>query len=224
MNLNHLEYFEVLAKWQHYGRAAEELNISQPSLSNAIHRLEQELGVYLIEKQGRNVVLTYYGRRYLEYIRRGLTDFREGSRFLEKCSDRERGLIRVGAVSSAGPGHVLPLMRDFLKLYPEVPFEYVDGTSHLLMKELRESRYDMVFCAGNEQDPDFLYLPLWEQRFVAIAAPDHALAACPSVSLAQLGEYPLIRYHPSAAARQVVDGFFHAAGVQQRTCCEVSYG
>ena len=62
MNLNHLQYFRVLAKLEHYTQAAEQLSITQPSLSHAISTLEKELGTYLFEKQGRNVRLTKYGR------------------------------------------------------------------------------------------------------------------------------------------------------------------
>ena len=62
MNLNHLQYFRVLAQSEHYTHAANELNITQPSLSHAIASLEKELGIYLFEKQGRNIKLTKYGR------------------------------------------------------------------------------------------------------------------------------------------------------------------
>lgn len=62
MNLNQLHYFVTLAYMEHYTKAAKELSITQPSLSHAISMLEQELGTYLFEKQGRNVVLTKYGK------------------------------------------------------------------------------------------------------------------------------------------------------------------
>ena len=62
MNLNYLRYFRVLAKMEHYTKAAEELAITQPSLSHAMSTLEKELGTYLFEKDGRNIKLTKYGK------------------------------------------------------------------------------------------------------------------------------------------------------------------
>ena len=65
MNLNQLQYFVTLAHMEHYTRAAEKLSITQPSLIHAISSLENELGTYLFEKKGRNVVLTKYGRLFM---------------------------------------------------------------------------------------------------------------------------------------------------------------
>ncbi|AXU28226.1 UNVERIFIED_CONTAM: LysR family transcriptional regulator [Clostridioides difficile] len=72
MNLNHLHYFRVLAKVEHYTKAATQLFIPQPSLSNAISILEKELDTFLFEKQGRNVCLTKYGRFFLTYVDKAL--------------------------------------------------------------------------------------------------------------------------------------------------------
>lgn len=66
MTLNQLTYFRKIARLEHFSRAAEELNISQPSLSRSMDTLERELGLPLFEKQGRNVVLTKYGRIFFD--------------------------------------------------------------------------------------------------------------------------------------------------------------
>ena len=68
MNLNQLHYFAKLAEVEHYTKAAEELSISQPSLSHAVSALEKEIGTRLFEKQGRGVVLTKYGKIFKEYV------------------------------------------------------------------------------------------------------------------------------------------------------------
>ena len=72
MNLDHLRYFEVLARLQHYGKAAEQLHVSQPSLNYAVSQMEQELGVPLFEKAGRSVRLTRYGRQFLQTVQTAL--------------------------------------------------------------------------------------------------------------------------------------------------------
>ncbi len=74
MNLKHLQYFRVLAKTQHYTKAAAQLYITQPSLSQAIGELEKELNIKLFEKVGRNIKLTKYGQYFLTYVENGLEE------------------------------------------------------------------------------------------------------------------------------------------------------
>ncbi|OYP25177.1 LysR family transcriptional regulator, partial [Lachnotalea glycerini] len=93
MNLNHLYYFVTLAHMEHYTNAANELSITQPSLSHAITSLEQELGTYLSEKQGRNVVLTKYGREFLKYVE-------------ESVGALESGIKKTKLRTSEGSGYI----------------------------------------------------------------------------------------------------------------------
>ena len=84
MNLNQLYYFQTVARLQHFSKAADELHISQPSLSYAMSSLEKELETCLFEKQGRNVVLTKYGKFFLEHVDRSLEELEAGIRQLKK--------------------------------------------------------------------------------------------------------------------------------------------
>ena len=100
MNLNQLIYFASLAQLQHVTRASEKLNIAQPSLSKAIANLEQELGVDLFEKQGRNVVLTRQGKLYLDYVEKALESLEEGRSALQRMQTELDQRIDIGFVSS----------------------------------------------------------------------------------------------------------------------------
>ena len=93
MNYNQLVYFSTLAHIEHYTKAAEILGISQPSLSHAISNLENELGIYLFEKQGRNVRLTRYGKIYLSYVDSALDELEKGNKQMNRFSDIESGTI-----------------------------------------------------------------------------------------------------------------------------------
>lgn len=95
MNLYHLRYFVQLAHTRHYTRAAEQLCITQPSLSHAISQLENELGLPLFEKTGRNTELTRFGEQFLECAERTLSTLDEGVEELKRVS-RGEGLIRLG--------------------------------------------------------------------------------------------------------------------------------
>ena len=84
MNLRQLHYFRTLAKIEHYTQAAAQLSITQPSLSHAITELEKELGVFLFEKQGRNIRLTKYGKIFLTYVDSALCELEKGEKKIKK--------------------------------------------------------------------------------------------------------------------------------------------
>ena len=90
MNLFYIRYFVELAKEQQYTKAAKNLNITQPSLSHAIHQLEEELGVLLFEKTGRNTVLTRYGEEFLVYAENTIRTLDQGIRLMQKGSTWRR--------------------------------------------------------------------------------------------------------------------------------------
>ncbi|MBO5868661.1 MAG: LysR family transcriptional regulator, partial [Oscillospiraceae bacterium] len=102
MNYNYLRYFSVLAQTEHYTIAAARLGISQPSLSSAIHNLEDELGgVKLFEKVGRNIRLTEEGRYYREQVDAALNQLHQASQTLHESQVSAPVVIRLGLVSGA---------------------------------------------------------------------------------------------------------------------------
>ena len=98
MNLNQLHYFSKLAEVEHYTKAAEELDISQPTLSHAIGSLEKELGTKLFEKQGRNVTLTKYGSIFREYVDESLHVLDSGVKKVRALTGQTEGLIELGYI------------------------------------------------------------------------------------------------------------------------------
>lgn len=107
MNLNQLYYFKTLAELEHYTKAAEKLNISQPTLSHSISSMEKELGANLFEKQGRNVVLTKYGRIYMFYVENALTQLELGKNQIERLVS-EGGRTRWAGVYDIGRDELCP--------------------------------------------------------------------------------------------------------------------
>ena len=100
MNLSQLYYFRKLAELEHYGKASEELFITQPSLSNSIGNLEKELGVPLFERVGRNVRLTSYGAEFNEHVCVALSEIDKAIDLMKLYSSGLSGQIRIGAVIS----------------------------------------------------------------------------------------------------------------------------
>ena len=100
MTLQQLHYFRVLAKVQHYTKAAEILLIAQPSLSYSISQLEKELNTQLFERSGRKVKLSYAGERFLEYVEKSLDILEEGTMMLKTLADSSKGEVSLGYIYS----------------------------------------------------------------------------------------------------------------------------
>ena len=100
MTLQQLHYFRVLARVQHYTKAADILHIAQPSLSYSISQLESELSIKLFEKQGKQVRLSYPGEKFLEYVEKSLEILEDGTHDAKTLSDTEKGEVTLGYIYS----------------------------------------------------------------------------------------------------------------------------
>ena len=154
MNLNQLQYFVVLARYEHYTKAAEELEISQPSLSHAMTTLEQELGTRLFQKKGRNVVLTKYGRMFREYVEEALKILDLGIRKTREMTGQTSGVIELAYIYTLGNAFVPRLVGDFIRSHEElnVKFHFHAGTTKEIIKGLKEEKYDLALCSMVEEE------------------------------------------------------------------------
>ena len=139
MNLFYLRYFVTLAHVKHYTKAAQQLCITQPSLSHAIAQMEKELGVPLFEKNGRNTLLTPFGREFLACAEHTLSTLDDGIASLQR-SARGSGLIRLGFVRPLGIHFVPRLAAEFLQAYPEndIHFTFHTGITRQLLDDLQQ--------------------------------------------------------------------------------------
>lgn len=213
MNLDHLRYFVKLAEVGHYTRAAQQLCITQPSLSHAIRLLETELGVPLFEKTGRNTALTPYGREFLECCRRSLSALDQGVASL-RHSAQGNGLIRLGFLRPLGTRYVPTLAARFLAARPDkqIHFEFHTERTQPLLEGLLDQVYDLVFCSRPSPELGLTAVPVTRQDLVVIVPKGHPLADRQAVDLTDTLPYPQIHFTRSSGLRQVVDELFAAAG------------
>lgn len=221
MNLEYLRYFVKLAEVKHYTRAAQQLCIAQPSLSHAIHLLEEELGVPLFEKTGRNTTLTRFGEEFLECSRRTLATLDEGVESLRR-SARGEGLIRLGFLRALGTGYIPALAAKFLRANEgkNIRFEFHTDRTGALLEGLLARRYDMAFCSAPAAGQPLTAVPVTRQELVVIVPKGHPLAAQTSVDLAWTLPWPQVCFSSGSAMRRVVDGLFEAVGGRPVVACE----
>ena len=192
MNLRDLRYLVALAEQRHFGRAAEACHVSQPTLSTQIKKLEDELGVALVERAPRHVMLTPAGQDIAQRARRVLAEVEQMRETARRTADPEAGSVRLGLFPTLGPyllPHVVPRLR---QRFPRLELLLVEEKTEQVMHMLREGRLDAAVLAL-PLDEDWLESEfLFEEPFVLAVPEGHALAGRPELGVDDLGELPLL--------------------------------
>lgn len=222
MNLYHLQYFATLAKVEHYGKAAALLNLSQPSLSHAMAALEEELGVPLFEKVGRNVRLNQNGKVFLQSVEQTLESLEIGVRQMEDVKEGG-GRLRVGCTRPLGIELVPRLLHDFLQTKEGhgVTVQVHTGFSGGLSAQLAAGEFDVVFCAENENSPLLEKYTLFLEPFYVVVNEQHPLAAKSAVFLEEAMGYPYVGFAPESSLHHTFAHLFAKGGFSPKTVMEI---
>lgn len=223
MNLKHLQYFKVLAEYEHYTQAAEKLYITQPSLSHAISELEKELGTYLFEKKGRNVKLTKHGKFFLDYVEVALKELEIGERNLKQIISPTTGTIDLGFIYTLG-AHLVPrLMKDFLSIKDNenISFSLSQGASINIIEGLKVDKFDLVFSSFVENEPDIEFIPIFEEELVLIVNKNHPLSIYDEIDLVETKDYNYISFIKESGLYPVVNKIFRDVNIDPNIICRV---
>lgn len=212
MTLLQLEYFRTLARNLHYTKTAEELHISQPSLSYAINGLEEELGVKLFEKKNRKTSLTSYGEQFLPYVDQALSSLDEGKVMLERMTHNLSQTVRLGYFQSISGSLIPSVVESFYenKEHNPIRFSFSEAATGQLMEGLRKGVLDMAFTLQTDDRMEnvcVLHQPLY------LAVPkEHHLAKRTSVSFSDFANEPLIMLERSSTLRKQMDQSYQEIG------------
>lgn len=192
MNLQDLKYFAAVAEFRHFGRAAEACHISQPTLSGQIRKLEDELGVSLLERSNKRVDVTPVGRQILEHARRALNEAGQIESVARAARDPLVGALRLGVIPTLAP-YLLPLILEPLrKAYPGLTIELWEDQTRLLVDGLRNHKLDAALVASAAGSPEFAETALFAEPLVAVLPPGHTLARQKTVDETTLAEDLLV--------------------------------
>ena len=193
MNYNYLRYFSVLAQVEHYTLAAARLGISQPSLSSAIHHLEDELGgVQLFEKVGRNIRLTEEGRYFQSKVDSALQELQTASTTLRDSKSGAPVLIRLGVISGTLSGHVAREVTDYARQNSRIRFQITESSSEELMDLVRQEKLDMAMVDTTNRDRSLHFRKLCQRNFYAALPGSDPLAKLEFVLPQQLSAKPQV--------------------------------
>lgn len=227
MNLSHLYYFKKLAELQHYTQAAQELYITQPSLSGAISSLESELGIALFEKKGRNVYLTKYGHEFYGYVCQSLQTLEKGIEIAKEHAGSLSGVVDIGCISTI-QGDYLPLvLRSFKEeMNAQVRFSIHQEQTNAIIDAVQSGEWDVGFCSYVENKPDLFFVPVLMQPLIAAVRKSHPLAKEKAVYFSQLKNYNLISYHLEQPIGRQVNALLaeHGLKASQQYSNEIDIG
>lgn len=194
IDLRLLRQYVAVAEELHFHRAAARLHMSQPPLTAAIRRLEDELGSELIVRGNRTLGLTVAGKTLLVEARATLQQAEQGLQRTREAAAGQSGSLRVGYVGSALYGRLPGLIRRFRQQYPQVQLHLQEATSRQQQLWLREQRIDVGVLIPPIPAAE-LVLHDFDHDRLAIALPRaHALADAPEVSVAMLAEEPFVSW------------------------------
>ena len=182
MNLQDLRYLVAVAETRHFGRAAQECNVSQPTLSSQIRKLEEELGVMLLERTNKRVDLTPVGSQILIHAREALAQAAHMQAVASAARDPLVGSIKLGVIPTLAP-YLMPLiLKPLRKQYPGLAIELWEDQTRALIEGLRNHRLDAALLATPADAPEITEIALFDEPLLAALPSHHKMAKAKTVS------------------------------------------
>ena len=208
MNLSQLYYFKKLAEIGHYTKAAKELFITQPALSDSISGLEKELGAVLFHKEKKSIVLTRIGREFYTYVCLSLNQLDTGIAILKEKTSYLSGVVDLGSIPTLLNEFVPEAVYDYKKdINPLVNFNIHSGHTDNILAKLISEEIDLGFCAKKPDETELAFVPVLYQPYVALAAKQHPLASERSITLDKLKNYNLLSYRKNLIIYQDLEKY-----------------
>jgi DNA-binding transcriptional LysR family regulator len=218
--IDKLEFFLALAKEQHFGRAAEECGVTQPTLSAGIKQLEDQLGVMLVQRGSRFQGLTPEGSRVLEWARRIVGDTRTMREEMRATRHGLSGHVRIAAIPTA-LAMTPRLTTPFHEKHPAVTFSIISRTSIEVLTLLDNFEIDIgITYLDNEPLGRVASVPLYSERYQLITAAGTPYSERKSVTWAEVSTLPLCLLTPDMQNRRIINRHLEEAGVEARTTLE----
>jgi len=186
VTLTELRYIVAVAEQRHFGRAAKACLVSQPTLSVAVKRLEDELGVILFERSRNEITITPAGEQIVDQAQRVLAEAAVIGEIAHANQDQLSSPLRIGAVHSIGPYLLPQLIPAMNRLAPEVPLLVEENYTHVLGEKLRRGDLDLIIVSLPFSAPGILTRPLYDEPFVVLLPAAHALAGKDAVTVEEL--------------------------------------
>ena len=215
MNLLYLSYFMEIAKREHLTQAADELHITQPALSRALSKLEQELGVKLFERDKKKLRLNENGRILQQAAEKIFAELDELQVQLSDAGEGVRGKLCIGSsFPERDPDFVQQCILEFMQNYPDVSVDYMQIPPLQLARALDERRIDVAISSLPLVYDDIEWYEVFTEKLGVLMAADHPLAAEKEIHVAQLRNERFFCNNMNTDTRDLTVEFCHRAGFE----------
>lgn len=207
MDINQLEVLVAVAREKSFSRAAEVLNRTQPAVSQAIRRLEQEIGEKLFDRSSKDGTLTMAGEVLLDYARQMLNLRQTAHNAIREMRDLHHGKVTISA-NEHTVFYLLPIIEEFRKLYPLIKVEVQRGVASRIPKEIMARETELGVVSFKPNDNSVVSTPVFLDELSLIVAPGHPLGSKSVVSIKELGVETFIAHNaPSPYREKVIESF-----------------
>lgn len=221
MLLRHLRYLLAVAEHRNFTRAAEALHVSQPTLSQQVRQLEEQLRVQLLDRSGRSVRPTDAGELYLLHARRALRELEAAQRAIHEVRDLSRGRLRLGMTPTFTCYLVGALVDPFNQRYPGIELSLEELPQDALEAALIDDRLDLGVAFSEPGSLEIDSQPLYLERLGLVLGAEHPAADAP-LAAAALAELPLALLRDDFATRRHIDAYLRQQGVTARVALEAN--
>lgn len=204
MELRQIYYFIETAKREHVTEAALALHVAQSAVSRQIYNLEEELGVQLFIREGRNVRLTPIGKKFLQHMEQAIKVIDNAKREVEEYIDPKKGTIHIGFPSSLANFTLPTVISAFREQYPEVKFNLNQGSYRYLVDGVIKGNIDMAMIGPLPTDPKLKGDVLFTEKMVLVLPQKHRLANEKKIHLRELSDDPFIHFPENFILRDLM--------------------
>lgn len=213
MNLQDLRYLVAVAQHRHFGRAANACSVSQPTLSSQIRKLEEELGVRLLERTNKRVEMTTVGSRILAHAQRALDEAAQMEELARAARDPLAGPLKLGVIPTLAP-YLMPLILEPLKRdYPNLTIQLWEDHAPALIDGLRNHRLDAALLATPSDSPEVTETELFDEPLEAALPRHHRLANERMVEETAIADEVLVLAEEHCLAKQALAAYATKHGV-----------
>ena len=198
MNLQQLQYFKVISQTKNFTTASNILSITQPALSKAISKLEEELDVQLFEREGRNIKITKYGEVFLKYAESALDYIEKGIEKIYDMKTNNDNIISIASTYCIGATFIPFLISNFINSHIQTRFNFNNQSTEEIFKDLKYERVDLGFFDSIEKIDKYSEIEtilVKKEEYVLIVPKNHHLANREEVELKELKDEYFIAYN-----------------------------
>lgn len=221
MELRHLRYFVAIAEAGTMARAAQQVFVTQSTLSHQLAQLEEEVGCLLFERIGRNLRLSDAGRELLGHARGVLAQMEEGKRAVMNARTLAAGSLRVGVIHTFVTGLIPQVAAAFVKAYPDVSLHVAELTALEIEAQVADGVLDLGVAFFPPASDAVMGEHLFDDVLLLAVPAAHPLAARKAVRFAQLADLPLAMLGRRYATRRLLDAHFQRAAVRPKIVVEI---